>query len=160
MRTGLRSRPTSSCLPPVSPRGFAPRTPLHALSLAASPARSARVARSRGSLATPLRLRPSDFPTRALARRFVGSLRARGSLARLARGAIAASPLGLPDTRSRSPLRRLAPRAWLARAARSATPVHALARRFVSPLRARGSLAQLACDAIDPHTATRTDTDR
>src|SRR3954451_25392707 len=85
MPTVLRWRPTSSCLPPVSPRGFAPRTPRHALSLAASPARSARVARSRGSLATPLRLRPSDFPTRPLARRFAGSLRARGSLARLAR---------------------------------------------------------------------------
>src|SRR4051794_12204494 len=33
------------------PRGFAPRTPLHALSLAAAPARSDRVARSRCSLA-------------------------------------------------------------------------------------------------------------
>ena len=33
------------------PRGFAPRTPLHALSLAASPARSDRVARSLRSLA-------------------------------------------------------------------------------------------------------------
>ena len=34
-----------------NPRGFAPRTPRHALSRAASPARSARVARSPGSLA-------------------------------------------------------------------------------------------------------------
>ena len=34
------------------PRGFAPRTPRHAPSLAASPARSGRVARSRRSLAT------------------------------------------------------------------------------------------------------------
>jgi hypothetical protein len=33
------------------PRGFAPRTPLHALSRAASPARSVRVARSLRSLA-------------------------------------------------------------------------------------------------------------
>ena len=33
------------------PRGFAPRTPLHAPSRAASPARSGRVARSHGSLA-------------------------------------------------------------------------------------------------------------
>src|SRR5918992_3284206 len=33
------------------PRGFAPRTPLHAPSLAAAPARSGRVARSRRSLA-------------------------------------------------------------------------------------------------------------
>jgi hypothetical protein len=32
-------------------------------------------------------LRPSDSPTRALARRFAGSLRARGSLAALARAA-------------------------------------------------------------------------
>ena len=30
-------------------------------------------------------LRPSDSPTRSLARRFVGALRSRGSLARLAR---------------------------------------------------------------------------
>jgi hypothetical protein len=35
----------------LNPRGFAPRTPPHALSLAASPARSVRVARSRRSLA-------------------------------------------------------------------------------------------------------------
>ena len=35
-----------------SPRGFAPRTPLHAPSLAAPPARSGRVARSLRSLAT------------------------------------------------------------------------------------------------------------
>src|SRR5215831_17321478 len=38
------------------PRGFAPRTPLHALSLAASPARSVRVARSQCSLASCLEL--------------------------------------------------------------------------------------------------------
>ena len=36
----------------VYPRGFAPRTPPHALSRAASPARSVRVARSRRSLAS------------------------------------------------------------------------------------------------------------
>jgi len=36
----------------LNPRGFAPRTPLHALSRAASTARSDRVARSHGSLAS------------------------------------------------------------------------------------------------------------
>src|SRR5262249_18713208 len=40
----------------VQPRGFAPRTPLHALSRAASPARSVRVAHSLRSFA--LRGRP------------------------------------------------------------------------------------------------------
>ena len=50
----------------------------------------------------PEGLRPSDSPTRALARRFVGSLRARGSLAALARMtatgyvAFAASTLARP----------------------------------------------------------------
>src|SRR5260221_8168119 len=76
-----------------SPRGFAPRTPLHALSRAASPAPSDRVAHSLCSFASrsagyPLfteGLRPSDSPTRALARRFAGALRSRGSLALLVR---------------------------------------------------------------------------
>src|SRR3982751_867247 len=72
--------------------------------------------------------RPSDSPTRALARRFAAALRSRGSLATLARIAVCemrsglvrgASPLGLPDTRSRAALRRRAPFAWLARDARS-----------------------------------------
>src|SRR5436190_7860005 len=69
----------------VLSRGFAPRTPLHALSLAAAPARSDRVARSpllaRASMGPHLLirgLRPSDSPTRALARRCAGSLRPRG----------------------------------------------------------------------------------
>src|SRR6266567_1412517 len=43
--SGLRSRSR------IQSRGFAPRTPLHALSLAASPARSDRVAHSRRSFA-------------------------------------------------------------------------------------------------------------
>src|SRR4051812_48449096 len=66
-------------------RGVAPRTPLHASSRAASPARSGRVAHSRRSFAaaSPGR-RPSNSPTRFLARRFAGALRPRGSLAALA----------------------------------------------------------------------------
>src|SRR4029450_10498309 len=48
-RTGAGGEPFASRL--SYPRGFAPRTPLHARSRAASPARSARVARSRSSLA-------------------------------------------------------------------------------------------------------------
>src|SRR6478672_39609 len=72
-----------------SPKGFAPRTPQHALSLAASPARSVRVAHSLRSFAA------SRGRTSILLRR--------------------ASPLGLPNTLSRSPLRRLAPFAWLTR---------------------------------------------
>src|SRR5262249_4881962 len=43
----------------LNPRGFAPRTPLHALSRAASPARSVRVARSWYSLA-PFRQYPAS----------------------------------------------------------------------------------------------------
>ena len=62
-------------------------------------------------------LRPSDSPTRALARRFAGSLRSRGSLA--AARSLTSYPGALaprtPHTRSRSPLRRLAPIAWLTR---------------------------------------------
>src|SRR4051812_47290199 len=49
-------------------RGFAPRTPLHALSLAATSARSVRVARSRAR--SRVWLRPSDSPARSLARRY------------------------------------------------------------------------------------------
>src|SRR5580765_3395210 len=121
------------------PRGFAPRTPRHALSRAAAPARSVRVAHSRPLVREhrqPVRvhllvlsegLRSSDSPTRSLARRCAGALRSRGSLAAarsrtpsagsrpphsLIRGA---SPLGLPDTLSRAPLRRRAPFAWLTR---------------------------------------------
>jgi CubicO group peptidase (beta-lactamase class C family) len=54
---GRARKPTNAALGMVidalvsNPRGFAPRTPLHALSRAAAPARSARVARSPGSLA-------------------------------------------------------------------------------------------------------------
>ena len=44
--------------------GFAPRTPLHALSLAASPARSDRVARSRRSLATAGHIDSTGFASR------------------------------------------------------------------------------------------------
>src|SRR5690606_16879113 len=47
----LRSRGSFAALTRFY-RGFAPRTPLHALSLAAPPARSDRVARSRRSLAS------------------------------------------------------------------------------------------------------------
>src|SRR5262249_8641487 len=123
------------------PRGFAPRTPLHALSLAASPARSVRVAHSLRSFAT------STSVVR-------GSSSIRG-----------ASPLGLPCTRSRSPLRRLAPFAWLTRCARSRrvrrssgvhlvseglrpsdSPTRALARRFAGSRRSRGLLAALVRD--------------
>src|SRR5262249_28532926 len=42
-----RSAPLARSLRSLASLGFAPRTPLHALSLAASPARSDRVARSR-----------------------------------------------------------------------------------------------------------------
>src|SRR5262245_5386390 len=44
LHSGVRSYGSSSCSS-LYPRGFAPRTPLHALSRAASPARSVRVAR-------------------------------------------------------------------------------------------------------------------
>jgi len=79
-------------------------------------------------------LRPSDSPTRSLARRFAGALRSRGSLAALARAAgnppaiyemasslfRGASPLGLPDTLSSASAKATArPFAWLARGARS-----------------------------------------
>ncbi len=49
LSTPLPARhPIASSLAPIAfPRGFAPRTPLHALSCAASPAHSVRVARSR-----------------------------------------------------------------------------------------------------------------
>ena len=100
------------------PRGFAPRTPLHTLSLAASPARSGRVARSLRSLALDRGLRPSDSPTHSLARRFAGSLRSRGSLAALARADEGLRP--------------------------SDSPTRSLARRFAGALRSRGSLAALA----------------
>ena len=46
------SSSTEPCRSRVNPRGFAPRTPRHALSRAASTARSDRVARSHGSLAS------------------------------------------------------------------------------------------------------------
>ena len=84
---------------PVQPRGFAPRTPLHALSRAASAGASGRVARSRRSLALGTSVR------------FMSCLSTK-----LNRGA---SPLGLPYTLSRAPLRRRAPVVWLARDARS-----------------------------------------
>src|SRR4029079_2113942 len=71
----------------LTPRGFAPWTPLHALSRAASTARSDRVARCAvlarfGNYLRPYAegLRPLDSPPRALARRVDGSLRSRGSL--------------------------------------------------------------------------------
>ena len=80
------------------PMGFAPRTPLHAPSRAAAPARSGRVARSHGSLA-PWNERQVYEMASSLIR--------------------GASPLGLPYTRPRAPLRRRAPVAWLARTARS-----------------------------------------
>src|SRR5204863_7704923 len=55
----------------IIPRGFAPRTPLHALSRAASPPRSVRVARfaalARVCLYYSAGLRPSDSPTPSLA---------------------------------------------------------------------------------------------
>jgi len=83
-------------------------------------------------------LRPSNSPTRALARRFDGSLRSRGSLA-LARSLAysatiyrGASPLEFPYTRSRSPLRRLAPIAWLVRCAHS-RPVRQFRRERAVP---------------------------
>src|SRR5213076_464060 len=78
------------------------RTPRHALSRAASPARSVRVARSRRSLAPQATrqpfmrwllvssegLRPSDFPTRSLPPPLkLRRDRSRGSLAALARAA-------------------------------------------------------------------------
>src|SRR5215218_10276645 len=121
----------------VFPRAFAPRAPRRALSLAAAPARSVRVARSRRSLALRIYEMAFSLPRRA-------------------------SPLGLPDTRSRAPLRRLAPFAWLARGARSRcafmrwllvfpgglrpsdSRTRALARRCAGSLRSRGSLAALA----------------
>src|SRR6185369_10516133 len=126
--------------------GFAPRTPPHALSRAApsprfrlrakrygetSPEprrrRAVRLARSRARSRFSQRLRPSDSPTRSLARRSVAALppsrealrrdlagasasagRSPGSLARSLAILAAASPLGLPLTPRRAPLRRRA----------------------------------------------------
>src|SRR5687767_12961673 len=129
-RSSFHTRQRNRCIS-LFPRGCAPRTPLHALSRAASPARSVRVAHSlalvrafmRGLLVLPERLRPSDSPTRSLARRFAGAFRSRGSLAsarsrlyeRTSSLTREASPLGLPYTLSRAPLRRRAPFAWLTR---------------------------------------------
>src|SRR6188508_3025746 len=105
-------------------------------------------------------LRPSDSPTRSLARRCAGALRSRGSLATLARGC-GASPLGLAYTLSRAPLRRRAPFAWLARDARSRlwgfaprTRLHALSRaaapaRSVRVARSRRSLAAVGLRPSD-----------
>src|SRR5918994_1861020 len=116
---GAHSLPTPRIISP--PRGLAPRTPLHAPSRAASPARSGHVARSRCSLA-PTRILdddsydiascrwpehvadsadhlssegpcPSDSPTPSLARRVAGALRSRGSFAMLTRST------GMPDDR-------------------------------------------------------------
>src|SRR3954465_13060945 len=92
-------------------RGFAPRTPLHALSLAATPARAVRVARSRAR--SRVWLRPSNSPARSLARRDAGSRRSRGSLAPLAR-AFGFAP--------RTPLHALSLAATPARAVRVAPP--------------------------------------
>ena len=129
----------------VYPRGFAPRTPRHALSRAAAPARSARVARSPCSLASgngvrfmrrpPVSsegLRPSDSPTRALARRCVGALRSRGSLAMLARTTRKAREVY--EMASRSHPRGFAPR----------TPRHALSRAASSARSVRVARSPLA----------------
>ena len=106
------------------PKGFAPRTPQHALSRAASSARSVRVARSQ-ALARGWATAQA-YATRSCALRLPVPIRG-------------ASPLGLPDTLSRAPLRR--------RAARTSeglrpsdSPARSLARRFVGALRSRGSL--------------------
>ena len=94
-------------------------------------------------------LRPSDSPTRALARRFAGSLRSRGSVAALAR----AEGLRPSDSPTRALARRFAaslrsrgsvaalPRAEGLRP--SDSPTRALARRFAGSLRSRGSVAAL-----------------
>ena len=107
---------------------------------------------------------PRTSPTRALARRFDGSLRSRGSLAVLARTyfsfaasfAFAASILA-PRRRRRAQLSSFTeglaslptpPRATTLprELARARDPLHGrvLARRFAGSLRARGSLAALA----------------
>ncbi len=91
-------------------------------------------------------LRPSNSPTRALARRCAGALRSRGSLAALAR-AFPTPALELPYTRSRAPLRRRAPFAWLARGARiyrGASPLELPDTRSRAPLRRRAPFAWLA----------------
>ena len=74
--------------------GASPPDPLHALSRAASSARSVRVAR----LAALARV----FSSHSLASTSHRSFLIRG-----------ASPLALPDTLSHEPLRRLVPFAWL-----------------------------------------------
>src|SRR5260221_411861 len=151
-----------------SPGAFAPRTPLHAHSLAASPARSVCVAHSLRSFASvrhglsplglpytrtrsPLRrlapfawltrsarshqfatgFRPSDSPTRALARRFAGSLRLRGSLAPLVR---------ISSPRAFAPRTPLHAHSLAASPARSVCVAHSLrsfasVRHRLSPLR-------------------------
>src|SRR5258706_374355 len=138
------------------PRGFAPRTPRHALSRAASSARSVRVARCRslarwGGRLSCGGLRPSHSPTRSLARPFVGALRSRGSLppARTVGGAAftrGGAPLGLPDTLSRAPLRRRAAFAWLA-AARSHDGEDDFHPRGFAPRTPRHALSRAASSA-------------
>ena len=93
------TRRYTSAMPDVLPYpgDVVPRTPLHALSRAASSARSVRVARfARSRRYTAVHVsharcpslsggrRPPDPLTRSLASRFVGSLRSRGSLRSLA----------------------------------------------------------------------------
>ena len=96
-------------------------------------------------------LRPSDSPTRSLARRFAGALLSRGSLRCARSPRLGTSSPGPPYTLSRAPLRRRAPFAWLASLRSLAAP-----RDFVpgppytlacadpfAPRRSRGSLAAL-----------------
>ena len=124
---------------------LAPRTPLHALSLAASPARSVRVARSLRSFALP-RASPLGLPytlTRSPLRS-ARSVRVARSLRSFAscRGA---SPLGLPYTLSRSaasPPRSVR----VARSLRSFASV----RRAASPLGLPYTLSRSALRRLAP----------
>ena len=130
----LRARGLTRALVRLAPlrshsEGLRPPTPRHALSRAASSARSVRVGSLARSFAwhlcnlTPRGSAPSDSPdtrSREPLRRLApcawahSRARSPGTSAISLRGA---SPLRLPDTRSREPLRRLAPvRVELARA--------------------------------------------
>ena len=104
--------------PPPFSRGFAPRTPLHALSLAASPAHSDRVARSLRSLAIAGASPQEEEPSLPAAPRFLYGFSRRPAAgwphrARPGSGACTAASSRDPDGRrvpgSPSPVRRTWP---------------------------------------------------
>ena len=145
-------------------RGRAPRTPRHAPRAPLRRRAPARVARPRGSLATPLGPR-LGLPRHALSRAAVPA-RPFAWLARAAaRDAAAGCALGFPDTRFRAPLCR---RARLVASLRGSPatppaaplgfPTRALARRCAGALRSRLRLRDFVRDAAGGCAARTPDT--